>query len=121
MLSIGSNSVFRDTSIQSCNDPIRILYRFAWLHLLNLIPKVLFFNPGKGNESDAAPIPATDLITPHQDTAFLSMDTILEPDNARLYQMIRLDANTYYAAIHDLDKIICPHEIIKRDNSEGTV
>jgi len=81
--------------------------------LFNLIPKVLFFNPGKGNESDAAPIPTTDFITPHQDTAFLSVDTFLEPDNARLHRMIRLDTDTYYAAIHDLGKIISPHEIIK--------
>jgi hypothetical protein len=121
MLSNGSNLVLRDTAIQLCNYPIRILYRLARVHLFNLIPKVLFFNSGKGNESDAAPIPATDLITPHQDTAFLSVYTFLEPDNASLYRMIRLDTDTNYAAIHDFGKMICTHEIIKRDDLEGTV
>jgi len=120
-LSNGSNLVLRDTAIQLCYDPIRILYRLAGVYLFNLIPKVLFFNSGKGNESDAAPIPATALITPHQDTAFLSVDMFLEPDNTRLYRMIRLDTDTDYAAIHDFGKIICPHEIIKRDDPEGTV
>jgi len=119
-LSNGSNLVLRDTAIQLCYDPIRILYRLAGVYLFNLIPKVLFFNSGKGNESDAAPIPATALITPHQDTAFLSVDMFLEPDNTRLYRMIRLDTDTDYAAIHDLRKIIRSHEIIKRDDPEGT-
>ncbi|HUI68128.1 MAG TPA: hypothetical protein VL087_07950 [Nitrospirota bacterium] len=95
--------------------------RFARFHLFNLIPKALFFNSGERNESDAAPISTPDLITPHQDTAFLSVDEFLEPDKARLNRVICLDTDTYYAAIHDLGKIICPHEIIKRDDPEGTV
>jgi hypothetical protein len=89
--------------------------------LFNLIPQVLFFNPGKRNESDAAPIPTADLITPHQDAASLSVDTFLEPDNARLYRMTRLDADTYDAAIHNSGKIVCPHKIIKRNDPEVTV
>jgi hypothetical protein len=121
MLSNGPKSVFRDKSIQSCNNPIRISDRVARFHLFNLIPQVLFFNPGKRNESDAAPIPTTDLITPHQNTAFLSVDMFLEPDNARLYRMTRLDTDTYDAAIHDSAKIVCPHKIIKRDDPEVTV
>ena len=116
----GPNSVFRDESIQSCNDPIRISDGVARLHLFKYIQKVLFFNSSKGNESDAGPILASDLITPHQDTAFLSLDDVLKPDNARMYRIIRLDANTYYAAIHDLGVIICAHETVKRDDLEGT-
>jgi hypothetical protein len=89
--------------------------------LFNLIPKALFFNPGKGNESDAASIPAIDLTTPHQDTAFLPVDTFLEPDNARLYRMTRLDTDANYAAIHNSGKIVCPHKVIKRYDPEVTV
>jgi hypothetical protein len=120
MLSNGRNSFFLDTPIQPCNKLIRISDRLAEFHLFKLIPKVLLFNSGKGNESDAAPIPTTDLITPHQDTTFMSVDEFLEPDNTRFYGVIRLDTDTYYAAIHDFGKIICPHEIIKRDDPEGT-
>jgi hypothetical protein len=37
-----------------------------------------------------------------------------------MHRIIRFDANTYYAAIHDLGVIICTHETIKRDYLEGT-
>ena len=86
--------------------------------MFKYIQKVLFFNSSEGNESDAGPVLASDLIAPHQDTAFLSLDNVLEPDNARMYRIIRLDADTDYAAIHDLGVIICTHETIKRDYLE---
>jgi hypothetical protein len=116
-----ANLAFWDASIKSCNNPIRISNRFAWLHLFNLILKVLFFDSGKGNESDAAPIPTLDLITPHHDTARLPINKFLKADNTRLYRMICLYSDTYYAAIYDFGKIIRADEISKRDDSEGMV
>lgn len=113
MSSNGSKSASRDTSIQPCNNPIRISDRFAGFYLLNLIPKVLFFCPGKGNEADAAPIKTPDLITPHHDATCLSINTFFEADNALLYRVICFDADTYYAAIYDLSKIIRTYEIVK--------
>ena len=121
ILSNGTNSVFRDTAVQSRNESVWIPNRFERFHLFNLILKVLFFHPGKGNESDAAPISASNLTTPHQDTAFLSVDRFLEPYNARLYRMTCLDTDTYYAAIHNPRKIVCPHKVIKRYDPEVTV
>jgi len=118
MSSNGSSSVSRDTFIQPCNNLIRIADWCAGLHLLNLIPEVLFFNTCKGNESDAGPIPTPDSITPHYDTACLTINKLLEADHARLYRAICLDADTYDAAIDDIGMIICTHKIIKRDDAE---
>jgi len=121
MLSNDTNSVSGNTFIQSCNNPIRISDGGAGFHLVNCIPKVFFFNPCKGNESDSGAIPASDLMAPHHDTAYLTIDKLLETDQAWLYRVICLDADTYDAAIYDFGSIIHTHEIIKRDDSQGTV
>jgi len=121
MVSDGSKSVFWDTSIQPCKNPIRVMDLGARLYMFNKISEILFFNPGKGNESDAASIPAAVLTTPHQDTAFLSVNTFLEPDNTWSERALRLDADPYYTSIHDPDNIICAHEIMKRDDPQRPV
>jgi hypothetical protein len=83
------------------------------------MPKVLFLDSCKGNEADAAPVSTPDLIVPYQDTARLAIRLIFEADNARLNRAICLNAKTNDAAINNPGMIICPHEIVKRDDLNG--
>jgi hypothetical protein len=83
------------------------------LGLFDLVSKVLFFNRGKRNKPDAASIPTAGLVTPHQNAAFLSIDTFPEPYNARMDRMICFDTDTNDTAVNDSGNMISQHEIMK--------
>jgi hypothetical protein len=117
----GCVCVFPDGSDQRRKDPIRVLERFTGLQLFDLLPKVLFLFPGKGNELDARPVPDAALLAPHQHSAPLPVNTLLEPDDAGLKRQIGLNAEAKDAVIHDLAKMVCPREIMKRNDSQGAV
>jgi hypothetical protein len=113
--------VFPEIVNQRRNDPLRVLKRLAGLRLFNLPPQVLFFRMVKGHELDAGPVPAPALLAPHQNSALLSANAFLKPDNAGIERLIGLDPQAGCAEVNDLGAVIVPFEIVKRDNPEGTV
>ena len=113
--------VFPQVVDQCRNDAFRVLKRLAGLRAFNLLPQVLCFRLVKRDELDAGPVPEPALFTPHQNTALLSVHTILEPDDARFERPFGFDPETGCAEVYDPGAVVRPLEIIERDDPEGTV